>query len=77
MIDDNLPEVDHSQGFRTAEEIKEYLAAFADRPDSEIASYDLFGRPTTFGDMRKLAGRKEHQESMSFDFDQSSQLGRS
>lgn len=65
-----------SQGFKTADEIREYLSAFADRPDSDVASHDLWGRPTTFGDLRRLAGKKECQESMSFDFDQSSQLGR-
>lgn len=77
MLNDDLPEVDHSQGFKTADEIREYLSAFSDRPDTEVASHDLFGRQTTFGDLRKLAGRKERQESMSFDFDQSSLLGRS
>jgi len=71
---DNLPPVDHSQGFTTREEISEYLAAFADRPDADVASFDLFGRPTTFGDMRKLANRS--QQTMLLPFEDSSQLGR-
>jgi hypothetical protein len=64
---EDLPPVDHSQGFTTREEICAYLAAFADRPDADIASFDLWGRPTTFGDMRKLT--KESQQTMSFNFD--------
>jgi hypothetical protein len=64
---ENLPPVDHSQGFRTKEEICDYLAAFADRPDTDIASYDLWGRPTTFGDIRKLV--RQPQKTMLLQFE--------
>jgi len=87
-MSNDLPPVNHAQGFRSADEIREYLAPFADRPDTDIAFSDLFGRQTTFGDLRKLAGPKERQESMLLPFEsheedlcdeanESSQLGRS
>lgn len=60
-----LPPMDHTQG-RTKTEIRAYLAKFADRQDSETAYADLWGRATTFGDLRRLtAGR---QESAQFSF---------
>lgn len=63
---DNLPPIDHSQGFNTKDEIRAYLAAFSDHPDAEICGYDLWNRPTTFGDLRQLIAAP--QKSMSFDF---------
>lgn len=65
---DNLPPIDHRGGFRSNDDVKAYLFAFADRPDNEIVSFDLWGRPTTFGDLRRLVGPKEAQKTMSFDF---------
>lgn len=63
----DLPPVDHSNGFTTREEIIAYLDLFADRPDTDVASFDLFGRPTTFGDMRRLVAVP--QKTMFFNFE--------
>lgn len=63
---DNLPPVDHWQGFQSKEEVTAYLSAFADRPDTDIASHDLWGRPTTFGDLRKLV--QQAQKTMFLPF---------
>lgn len=67
MFDDNLPPIDHSQGFTTREEIMEYLESFADRPDTDIVSFDIWGRPTLFGDLRRLVAVP--QKTMSFNFE--------
>ena len=64
-----LPPVDHAQGFGSKDEIRAYLAAFADRPGTDIVGFDLWGRPTTFDDLRALV--REPQQSLSFQFEES------
>jgi hypothetical protein len=62
----DLPPVDHWQGFQSKEEVTAYLASFTDRPDGDVASRDLWGRETTFGDLRKLV--QQAQKTMLLPF---------
>src|SRR5258708_6500602 len=54
VIDAELPAVKHLDGFRDWNDVEAYLDAFRDRPDSDVASFDIYGRPTTFAELRRL-----------------------
>jgi hypothetical protein len=63
----DLPPIDHMMGFRSKAEVREYLAAFADRPDTDLAGADLWGRPTTFGDLRQIAASAQESQLLPFE----------
>ena len=54
VIDAELPAVKHLDGFRDWNDVEAYLDAFRDRPETDTASFDIYGRPTTFADLRRL-----------------------
>jgi hypothetical protein len=63
--DDTLPPVDHTQG-RSKAEIRIYLASFADHPDADVAAFDLWGRKTTFGDLRRIVAARQESQMLAF-----------
>src|SRR5260370_29740 len=54
VLDADLPPVKHLDGFRDWNDVEAYLDGFQDRPDSDVASFDIYGRPTAFADLRRL-----------------------